>query len=193
MLPFKEDQVSKYIIELFKSELPKELTFHDLRHTKDVVRAVRLIGDRSGISRNDDQLLRVAAWFHDSGYVKGYANHEAESIHIAVSFLEQHLCTKTQIDQIKNLIAATRVPQHPQDLLSSIICDADLFHLSKENYKKYEGRLRNEWELCLGQVYDDKEWNALNLDFLNSHHYFTPYGKTVLQQQKLANINKIEL
>jgi predicted metal-dependent HD superfamily phosphohydrolase len=152
MLPFKEEQASKYIIELFKSKLPKELTFHNLSHTKDVVKAVRLIGHRSGISREEDQLLRVAAWFHDSGYIKGYANHEAESIAIAETFLAQQLCSKAQIDQIKDLIAATRVPQRPQNLLSCIICDADLFHLSKRNYKKYERRLRKEWELCLGEI-----------------------------------------
>jgi predicted metal-dependent HD superfamily phosphohydrolase len=193
MLPFKEEQASKYIIELFKSKLPEELTFHNLGHTKDVVKAVRLIGDRSGISKEEDQLLRVAAWFHDSGYVTGYANHEAESIAIAETFLELQLCSNEQIDQIKDLIAATRVPQHPKNLLSCIICDADLFHLSKRNYKKYENRLRKEWELCLGEIYYDKEWKQLNLDFLNTHHYFTAYGKTVLQQQKLINIGNVDL
>jgi uncharacterized protein len=40
--------------------------------------------------------------------------------------------------------------------------------------------------------YTDEQWNALNLEMLANHSYFTGYGKTVLQAQKQKNIDRLK-
>jgi len=64
------------------------------------------------------------------------------------------------------------------------LCDADFYHFSRANYPAFEASLRREWKICLNVHYTDEQWNALNLDMLTNHEYFTGYGKTILQQRK---------
>jgi hypothetical protein len=73
-----------------------------------------------------------------------------------------------------------------------VLCDADFYHFSRPDYSKFEKSLRKEWETCLNLFYTDEQWNALNLEMLTTHEYFTAYGRTVLQQRKQENINKLK-
>ena len=188
MLSFIEQRAGEYITELLSARLPKELCFHDKAHTQDVVKAVTLIGEQSGLAEENIKLLQIAAWFHDSGYTVSYHDHEAESIVIAENFLQRLNCPQQYIVQICALIAATRMPQNPQSLPECVICDADLFHLAKPDYKSYEQKLRDEWAFYLHKTLSDKDWKLFNIDFLIEHRYFTTYGQTVLQELKLKNI-----
>ena len=188
MLSYIEQKAGEYIIELFNDRLPKELCFHDKGHTLDVVKAVTLIGEQSGLAEENIKLLQIAAWFHDSGYIISYHDHEAESIVIAENFLQRLNCPQQYIVQVCALIAATRMPQNPQSLPECVICDADLFHLAKPDYKSYEQKLRDEWAFYLHKTLSDKDWKLFNIDFLIEHRYFTTYGQTVLQELKLKNI-----
>jgi uncharacterized protein len=95
------------------------------------------------------------------------------------------------IDEVTGCIAATKMPQSPQNLLQQIMCDADMFHLADDNYPGYASRLRTEWELILNKQYSDEQWRQINLNMLIQHKYFTDYGKIVLQEHKLANIDKL--
>jgi uncharacterized protein len=169
-------QAAAYIFELFSASLPAELTFHNFRHTLEVVEAVIVIGEAGGLSAGELEILQVAAWFHDSGYCFTYEGHENESMRVADEFLKSINCTAEFIAGVKRLINATRVPQHPEGVMEEIICDADLAHLSKKDYPDYEQRLRKEWQAVLGKSYSEHEWQQLNLYWLMTHHYFSIYG-----------------
>lgn len=73
-----------------------------------------------------------------------------------------------------------------------VLCDADFYHLSRAHYTKFEKSLRKERETCLNLYYTNEPWNALNLEMLTTHEYFTTYGKTVLQDGKAKNIAKLK-
>lgn len=158
---------------LFERHLSTDLTFHNQQHTADVVQAVTLIGKQCEITTEALEILKIAAWFHDSGYCFGYTNHEDKSINLAGHFLNQQNCPAALIRKVAGLIGATRFPQQPVDLLEQIICDADLAHLAKTDYPIYADRLRQEWQVCLKKIYSDKEWLHENLNLLHNHHYFT--------------------
>ncbi|WP_346984603.1 hypothetical protein [Chryseobacterium sp. POE27] len=72
--------------------------------------------------------------------------------------------------------------------MKKIICDADLFHLTRTNYPKYEKALRLEFEKYLGLIFTDEEWQMQNNDFLKNHQYFTDYGQNILAKFKEANV-----
>lgn len=50
--------------------------------------------------------------------------------------------------------------------------------------------LREEWRRILNKEFTPHEWKINNLAFLEQHHYFTAYGKQVLQERKLLNLEK---
>ncbi|TKB97584.1 HD domain-containing protein [Pedobacter cryophilus] len=185
-------KVSAYVIHLLTQHLPSYLHFHNLSHTKDVVNAVGEIGNTQQLSKNDLEIIEIAAWFHDTGYCKAYVGHEEESKKIAFDFLGFEGYPKPKIEAIMTLIESTKYPQKPTNLFEMILCDADLFHLSCEDYDKHEQRLRIEWEEFFNKNYSDKEWAKENCEMLHLHQYFTDYGKTILQEKKEININKMQ-
>ena len=184
---------SKFVTALFADELSLQLSFHSAYHTGNVVIAAKEIGVNIGLSPEELDLVTIAAWFHDTGYTKRYAGHEQLSVNIAMDFLADSGLDAQYIEKITSCILATTFPQSPKNVMEMVLCDADFYHFSRANYPKFEASLRREWEICLNVHYTDEQWNALNLDMLTNHEYFTGYGKTVLQSRKRFNIDRLKL
>jgi uncharacterized protein len=180
-----------YVTQLLGTQLPPDMYFHNLQHTRRVVAAANEIGERSGLSKKDLRIVTLAAWFHDTGYCYAYAGHEDASIAIAATFLTQQGLDETYIAKVSGCILATQVPQEPKNLLEEVLCDADLYHFSIAEYPQRAQLLRQEWEARLKKQYTDREWCQSNISLLTRHTYFTPYGKTVLQKNKLNNIDTL--
>ncbi len=183
-------QAGRYITRLFTKKLPSNLLFHNFHHTANVVRGVRDIVKNLGLDKEQKEILLLAAWFHDSGHTICYAGHEIESQKIAKAFLEEKNYPEEKLEKVLSCIAATQMPQRPTTLLQQVICDADLYHLSLMEYVHLQYQLREEWQRILQKEFTAEEWKANNLTFLEQHHYFTSYGKDVLQERKLLNLEK---
>lgn len=181
--------IQNYVVNLFAKRLKVNYHFHCLAHTQNVVAAVEEIGSRCGLDQEEMTTVIAAAWFHDTGYTEVYNGHEAISVAISTNYLKSVKISNDFIMKVRGCILSTRIPQQPCTLLEKVICDADFYHLSKSDYSVYAMALKTEWETCLNLTYSDQQWNALNLEMLTTHEYFTDYGKTVLQQRKQKNID----
>ena len=191
----KSDIISRaevFVEHLLKEQLPKSRAFHNLQHTSNVVAAVRKIGDDLKISDEGQELLLLAAWFHDTGHIFTYEGHEEVSCKIADEFFNKMGYDPTKQLKIHELIMATVMPQRPQSLPEQIICDADLFHLSLPEYCQTQELLRKELEQVFSKRFTDEEWQRQNIGFLKNHQYFTTYGKKILGPLKQENILKCE-
>jgi len=180
--------VRDYVIVFLTENLSQQLTFHNINHTYEVVSAVREIAGENTLSDEDLCALEIAAWFHDCGYAFCYKGHEEESNRIAKNFLENFNCDASFIDKVLKCIESTKYPQNPVSNIEKVICDADMFHLTRTNYHMYEKALRLEFEKFLGLTFTDEEWQMENHIFLQHQHYFTSYGKDVLEKFKDVNI-----
>ena len=187
------NKVQEFTIDFLERKLPADLYFHCFSHTLEVVEAALEIGTQSGLTPEEIDTVCIAAWFHDVGYCHTYRNHEAESAVIARYFLHKTGLAADKINCIISCITATTYPQQPVSLLEQVICDADFYHFSRNDYRAHEQALRKEWELHLNLFYTDREWNTINLKMLSCHHYFTDYGQKVLQLRKEENIKKLQL
>lgn len=183
-------RVEMHITRLFRQRLPGNRHFHNLEHTKGVVKACQIISRHMGIDAGDHALLLMAAWFHDSGYLVKTEGHEQVSKDLARFYLYREGLELAQLERVLDCIEATTMPQRPKTLIQKILCDADLSHLAGGNYLELQKALRKEWSSTLGKIYTDRKWHKENLDFLKSHQYFTTYGKKVLQGRKELNIQK---
>ncbi|MGB0931120.1 MAG: HD domain-containing protein [Chitinophagales bacterium] len=177
-----------YVKELFEQSLPIHLVFHSLEHTQNVVKGVQELCKHLTITKQEKQILVLAAWFHDCGHTITYTGHEAVSQAIAYQFLSEQKVDIEVVSEVMNCIEATKMPQRPKNLLQQIICDADLYHLSFTDYDDYEYLLRVEWDLILNQTYTDEEWRNLNIVFLAQHRYYTPYAKKKWEKRKRLNL-----
>lgn len=185
------NSIQRYVTSLLKKNLTPHHYFHDISHTNNVVAAAVEIGTACNLNHEEMITVVVAAWFHDTGYTEAYNGHEAISAAISTSYLKSIKINTAFLMKVKNCILSTRIPQQPLTLIEKVICDADFYHLSKSDYHIYAQALRKEWENCLNLNYTDQQWNALNLEMLSTHVYFTDYGKVVLQKRKQENIDHL--
>jgi len=178
-----------YVSELLRNHLPVEISFHNLEHTRDVVEAACILSTAHGLPAESREILALAAWFHDTGLTSTYSGHETSSARIARDKLGEWGYAESQIEIVTRCILATRLPQEPQSLLESILCDADLFHLSVGQYWEKAELLKTENFAVHGEMPEEK-WYLKNLNFLVRHTYLTPYGKQFLEPGKRENIYK---
>lgn len=186
------EKVKRYARNILANEIPKELKYHSYVHTEDVVNAALEIGEHSGLADKDLEVLELAAWFHDLGYVSTVENHEDKSVDMAQRFLMEEGYAQEKIDMVKKCILATKMPQNPNDPLCEVICDADLLHLSTEKYFQYAKLLRKEMEYIRGIDIPESDWIEMNTSFFKGHHYFTDYVKERYTPSKLENLKKLE-
>jgi HD superfamily phosphodiesterase len=186
------NEAQAYVTELFQKEVDPLFLFHNLDHTQQVVRAAEEIAAHYGLNDEDRLVLLLAAWFHDTGFSNGQAEeHEKESILLATEFLLSQNVDGEIILRVSSAIQATRMPQSPLSQVEKIMCDADLYHLGTQDFKKMNACLKTEQEAYFKREFGKKEWRQRNIDFLEAHQYFTDYCQQKLEPQKQQWIKEL--
>ena len=180
-------ETSKFAQKVLNEKLPKEYIYHSLEHTKDVVAAVQEIGRGSGLSDEELEIVVIAAWFHDLGYCESMEEHERIGTDLARKFLAEHNVPKKKIVSVVGCIMATKMPQTPKNLLEEVLCDADLVHLSSNQYCDKAEKLKEELAFSKGLDLSNKLWWSMNLDFFEKQEYFTEYAKLHFSKGKIKN------
>ncbi|HYK56812.1 MAG TPA: Pycsar system effector family protein [Flavisolibacter sp.] len=184
--------VRNFVTDLFANKLDPRFVFHNLEHTEEVADACSRIADHYSLSGEDRFVLSIAAWFHDTGYTSGHPEgHEDVSVQIASDFLHQHNVEESIIQRVTSAIQATKMPQSPLSQVEKIICDSDLMHLATDDFNARNQLLKQERENLLDTKITKKEWRKGNIQFLESHKYFTDYGQQYLEPKKVENLNTL--
>lgn len=178
---------------MFARKQRKEVCYHNLDHTFFMVSKVREMGEFYKLSDQDQEDLAYTAWLHDVGYWDGLApGHEARGAEVAQEVLSDFGLPQVRIDRIKKAILATRMPQKPEDLFESIICDADLYHLGTESFYDQTLLLKCENEHS-GSPMELKDWLAESREFTRQHRYHTSFGQRYLEPVKQVNLKYLDL
>jgi len=185
-------EAEKYVIHLLNEELDSTFVYHNLSHTQRVVAKSKELAEVSGLSDNEKNLLELAAWFHDTGFIKGPKTHEKESSKIASSFLKKHNCTEDTIQSVIVLIMATEMNHQPINVLEKIIRDADSAHIGSKNYMDICELLRKEWELTCDKKLSESEWLNENINWLTTkHRFFSDAASAKWDKGKGKNLSKL--
>jgi predicted metal-dependent HD superfamily phosphohydrolase len=166
------EAAKQYIINRLIHELSSKLYYHGLHHTFDVYDAVKQLAVTEQISGEELVLLKTAALYHDAGFIEQYAHNEPIAVKIAQQALPKFGYSTEQIAIIATIIMTTNMQHPPQTHLEKIMCDADLDYLGRTDFSVLSGLLRKEWEYY-GKTYSDKEWDELQVMFLEKHKYYT--------------------
>ena len=183
------EQSEDFVSNLLKDKLSNLYSYHNFNHTLTVVNAVKELCKKEDVSGDDKEALLLAAWFHDTGYIEGYENHEKESIRIATAFLKEKSQSDELIAKVSNLILTTSKEYVPKTHLEKIIKDADYAHLMGTEYVTTCELLRLEMKNTGLAVFSNAEWTKENLNFLlNKHRFYTDYALKKWQPLKEKNL-----
>ncbi|WP_347157823.1 HD domain-containing protein [Pontibacter chitinilyticus] len=188
MAPIPFLTLQQHMVQKLRKGLPPQLTYHCLDHTLDVLKQAEIIALAEGISCADDMLtLKVAALYHDAGFITTYQNHEAYGCELARQELPGFGFGPEQIETICGLIMATKIPQSPRSHLEQAICDADLDYLGRKDFTRIARQLFLELH-TLRMVADEEEWDVRQVLFLEKHQYFTAYSRQKREKNKQAHL-----
>ena len=139
------DRIKVFVHDFFRKHKDEAYVYHDFRHTRDVVDAVRIIIGYYQLTDADHFIVIAAAWFHDLGYFIDHAHHEEKGADVAAKFLADEQVSEEIIQKVRGCIMATKLPQQPHNLAEEIVCDADLFHFGTDSFCKRTKLLLDEY------------------------------------------------
>lgn len=185
------ERAKEFILNKLTEELPKHLHYHNISHILDVYDAAMRYAKLEGISAEDTELLKVAALFHDSGFIVKADGHELISCKFAEEYLPDFGYSFNQIEKIKGMIMATRIPQTPKNHLEQILADADLDYLGRTDFEEISNGLFEELK-AENKISDLNAWNKIQVSFFEKHSYFTESAKRLRNEKKRINLEHIK-
>ncbi|MFD2034443.1 HD domain-containing protein [Belliella marina] len=170
---------------------PIFLKYHNADHTRQVIRSVENIANAENVKSEDLRLLRVAALFHDIGYLEQREGHEKLSCAEAKKILPEYGFDTEEINKICGMIMATQIPQQPTNHLEKIIADADLEYIGTALYDKGSMLLFEELKHFEPKL-TDREWHKRKVGFLENHHFHTDFCRKERESTKIENMNRLK-
>ncbi len=143
-MPARFNTILKDVTSFLNKELPHYLTYHDVNHTLYVIEKAEYIALKEETSKKNVRLVKIAALYHDVGFVNTREGHEKESCKIAKLQLKGYDFPKEDIDVVCEAIMATKIPQNPTNYLGQILADADLEYLATSRFKSVSELLYKE-------------------------------------------------
>jgi HD superfamily phosphodiesterase len=185
-------EAEEFATQKLSSDLPAYAKYHDFKHTQTVVNELVDLAQKEGVDTNTLNILKVAGWFHDLGYLKKVDGHEEISVEIAEDFL-----SKLEVDQeerklVSRLIRATVMEYKPNDKLEELMRDADLAHLGLGIAQERSNLLKEEKEILKGTPIKKSVWVKMNIEFLETYGYYTDAAKAKYGAQKQAYLDALK-
>jgi predicted metal-dependent HD superfamily phosphohydrolase len=181
-------KAEKVVSQYFKEKLPEWAVYHNLQHTIETVNACFEIGKGSNLIEDDLEILCLAAWFHDVGYLFKSEGHEEKSTEIAMNFLKENNYPSSKMEKIKDCIIATKIKNVPQNYMEFIIRDSDLISLGRDDYFRMNDLLKSEIEMRDNKRISKIAWLRRSIHFLSSHNFLTEYAKLNFDSQLKKNL-----
>ncbi|MBL0183523.1 MAG: HD domain-containing protein [Chitinophagaceae bacterium] len=178
-----KQHLEEFVINFLKTNLPPFYYYHNYEHSLYVMEKVVEIGQQENCTASEIELLKAAALWHDAGYIKSYANHEAEGCVLAWKYLPGFGFGIADITTICGMIMATKIPQSPTNKLEEIIADADLEYLGTKEAAIKAHLFFKELQ-HLDPSLTKAEWNKTQISFLQNHHYFTAFCRQYKEPAK---------
>lgn len=186
----RDFEVLKEIVLADLNGLSSHLTYHSKGHTVDVIKQSIRIARAEGVDKGEILILKMAALFHDTGFLRTYANHEIKGCEIFLEKTAGLSFSDEEKSLVQGLIMATKLPQEPKTLLQRILCDADLDYLGREDFFEIGDNLRKEF-IYYKIVPDNEHWEKMQLHFLENHQYHTQSSRQLREPVKRQHYLKL--
>jgi len=186
----EKTEIFDNLYKRLEQQLPSYLHYHCPEHTLSVIEHSEFLAEKENLSPEEIYLIKVAALYHDAGFLVGREDHETKSCKLATKELPDYNFSKEEIKTICGIINATRIPQKTHNKYENIVADADLFYLGTEDYDYYSEKLYLELKHYNPEI-TEKEWLKIQLDFLTNHRFHTAYAIKELAPVKERHLDNL--
>ena len=186
---FKE--IYTKVIGNLERDLPNWLTYHNAEHTRYVLQKAETIALHENIEGRDLLLIKIAALYHDSGFLIDHVDHEDLGCKLASKELRGTQLTQLEIDKVCGMIQATNIPQRPRNILEKIVADADLEYLGTAKFEAFGGNLFKELRY-FNPGLSQQEWDEIQIDFLTNHSFHTDFCREYREPIKQDNLQMVK-
>lgn len=181
-------------LALLARDLPKELSYHALPHTEDVISEAIRFAVTDNLAPREIELLAIAAACHDFGFVKSpVLNEPIGAAHAREQMERNGGYSSEEINLVERMILDTALVdtghgprQIPSTDLSRYLLDADLSNFGRDDFFDKGELQRKE----LGQDQDIFRRNSYSL--LNSHRWLTNAARALRQKKKEQNLSMLK-
>lgn len=180
------ERASEFVLELLQESLSPTFVFHNQRYTVQTVHAISLISKAEEMSLQDQFILKMAAWFHHTGFIETTENHRTVSVRLASDFLERYDVDPLTIEKVTSTILHSASAWDVNSLLDMVLYDADWYFLAASNYKEMLDRRKEEIIEIDGSL-SDQRWSDFIDDCFIQHQYLTNYGQEFLHNRRRTN------
>jgi putative nucleotidyltransferase with HDIG domain len=184
------EEISQYVFNLLKEKLSHQHVYHNYQHTLETTEAAEKLAKECELSDEDMEVLLIAAWFHDTGYISSYADHEKKSIEIARDYLQGIKYPASKLNNVIKCIEATKRAVIPTTLIEQILCDADIMSIGDKNFFSKADLLRAEWENFDIRYCNEIEWAETQLEFLSTATFHTAQAQKLYGEQLALNLQE---
>jgi class 3 adenylate cyclase len=167
-----EDIVFNEII----SKLPESLHFHGLEYVRRVYNQSFLLCRSEEIEQEDRLLARTAALMLFTGLSQEYYNFENRSAVICREILPEYSYSEKQIDQICNLILATKMPFNPKNPLEKVLIDARMEYIGRPDFTSLSKLLYQELKEA-GAKINGQQFKKQQQELLYNFEFYTIAAK----------------
>ncbi len=183
--------IQNQVLKTLKDELPNYSKYHSVEHTKYVLEKAIYIASKEQVSGHDLFLLKIAALYHDIGFIKSNIEHEAIGCDIVRNELPRYGISGEDVDIICGMIMATKIPQHPKTHLEKILADADLEYLGTKHFKTVSELLYKELKHYNPNL-TRSEWNSIQINFIQNHQYHTKFCRRYKSFRKEKHLEELK-
>lgn len=180
-------EASQYIFNLLNQKLHGDYVYHNYKHTLETVKGCKKLSETYNLTSRDYEILLLAAWFHDIGYIESAENHEETGARYMKEYLDGRY-PLVDIQEIETLILSTKHSTKPDGTLQEILHDADFINLGTDLFDHRAELLRIEWEQTLNKKYSELEWAEIQLKFLIDTKFKTEAAILKYDEQRETNI-----
>lgn len=186
---FVIDKLQDEALSYLGENLDKHYTYHNAEHSLEVCNAVKLFTEKSDLPDFTIAALRIAAIFHDFGYLIRSNENEALAWEYIQEFGSRSNIDRKYLLAAHELILETVYPYKPQTPAGEILCDADIEYIGREGFVEKALLFRRELA-SEGTVFSDQQWWILELDFLKENTFFSSICKKMRTPGRLSNLEK---
>jgi uncharacterized protein len=183
-------QMLAFVMDLLKEKLPKEYYYHNYLHAEYILDKAVEIGMHENCTPEELEVLKVAALWHDVGYMNAYEGHEVEGCRLVKKYFPQFGYSEGDMQKVCDMIMSTKIPQSPHNKLEQILADADLEYLGTADAEMMADQFYLELK-SRNPALTKEEWNNIQISFIQKHHYFTQYCITTREPMKQAYMKRL--
>jgi HD superfamily phosphodiesterase len=191
ILTLARTHVQAFLLE----HLPPGYLYHNFSHAEEVAEVCESLATKAGLPADQQEVLILAAWFHDCGYAKSPEEVGAGSETVAQAFLQKQNYPEQKTREVLELIRKLHARESPKSPSEKILFDANRSYLGRKRFSRRSKLLRLEKQHVQDKKISLDEWNQHVLQELSQHKFHTLWAqerfadrlnRNIVDQRKMA-------